>query len=47
MNQSDRTTLTDEQWQLLQKLIPQAKLGGHPRSVNKRDVVNAICYVLV
>jgi transposase len=32
---------------LLQKLIPPAKSGGRPRSVDMRSVVNAIFYVLV
>ncbi|NEO66067.1 MAG: IS5 family transposase [Moorea sp. SIO4G2] len=47
MNQSYRTDLTDEQWQLLETLIPPAKSGGRPRSVEMRSVVNAIFYVLV
>lgn len=47
MSQSYRTDLTDEQWQLLEKLIPPACPGGRPRSVNMRSVVNAIFYVLV
>jgi transposase len=32
MSQSYRSDLTDEQWELLQKLIPEAKPGGRPRS---------------
>ena len=47
MNQSYRTDLTDEQWKLLQKLIPPAKTGGRPRTVNMRAVINAIFYVLI
>lgn len=42
MNQSYRTDLTDEQWPLLETLIPPAKPGGRPRSVEMRSVVNAI-----
>ena len=47
MNQSYRTDLTDEQWELLQQLIPTAKSGGRPRTVNMRGVINGIFYVLV
>lgn len=47
MSQSYRTDLTDEQWELLRKLIPEAKPGGRPRSVDMRAVINAIFYVLV
>jgi transposase len=47
MNQSYRTDLTDEQWELLQSLIPPAKQGGRPRTVDLRAVINAIFYVLV
>jgi putative transposase len=46
MNQSYRTDLTDEQWELLQQLIPTAKSGGRPRTVNMRGVINGIFYVL-
>jgi transposase len=47
MNQSYRTDLTDEQWELLQQLIPKAKPGGRPRTVDMRGVINGIFYVLV
>ena len=40
------TDLTDEQWQELDPLIPPAKPGGRPRTVNMREVLNAINYVL-
>ncbi len=40
------TDLTDAQWQLLEPLIPPAKPGGRPRTVNLREVVNGINYVL-
>lgn len=42
MRQSYRTDLSDEQWELLEKLIPKAKSGGRPRSVDIREVINAI-----
>jgi putative transposase len=39
------TDLTDEQWAILEPLIPPAKTGGRKRGVNMREVVNAILYV--
>ena len=38
--------LTDPQWEELAPLIPPAKRGGHPRTVNMREVINGILYVL-
>ena len=38
--------LTDAEWALVEPLIPPAKRGGRRRSVNLREVVNAIFYVL-
>lgn len=38
--------LTDEEWALVEPLIPPAKRGGRPRSVKLRDVVNGLMYVL-
>jgi len=38
--------LTDEQWALIEDLIPPAKPGGRPREVSMREVVNAILYLL-
>ncbi len=40
------TDLTNEQWAILEPLIPLAKPGGRPRSVDMREVVNAIFYIL-
>ncbi len=40
------TDLTDAQWQLLAPLLPPAKPGGRPRSVDLREVVNAMLYLL-
>jgi putative transposase len=37
--------LTDEQWAILEPLIPPAKSGGRPRSVNMREVINTILYL--
>jgi putative transposase len=36
--------VTDEQWALLEPLIPPARPGGRPREVNIREVVNALFY---
>lgn len=38
--------LTDQEWAILEPLIPRAKPGGHPRTVEMREVINAILYVL-
>lgn len=38
--------LSDAEWALVQPLIPPAKPGGRKRTVNVREVVNAIFYVL-
>ena len=38
--------LIDEEWALVEPLIRPAKRGGRPRSVNVREVLNAIFYVL-
>ena len=40
------TDLSDEQWQLIQPLLPPAKPGGRPRRVNPREIINAIFYHL-
>ncbi len=40
------TDLTDEQWQIIKPLIPSAKSGGRERSVDIREVINAIFYLL-
>jgi putative transposase len=37
--------LTDEQWELMQIVIPEAKPGGRPRSADMREVINAMLYV--
>src|SRR5262245_42032755 len=36
--------LTDDQWTLLEPLIPPAKHGGAPRRVNLREVLNTLFY---
>jgi putative transposase len=39
------TDLTDEQWAILDPLIPPAKPGGRPREVSMREVINTILYL--
>jgi len=38
--------LTDEEWTLVEPLIPPAKHGGRHRTVVVREVVNGVMYVL-
>jgi transposase len=38
--------MTDAEWVLVAPLIRPAKRGGRPRTVNVREVLNAIFYVL-
>src|ERR1700678_808935 len=38
--------LTDPEWELIKPLIPPAKRGGGQRTVNLREVVNGVMYVL-
>lgn len=38
------TDLTDEQWQMLEPLLPPARPGGRPRSTDLREVVNTQLY---
>lgn len=43
------TDLTEEQWKILQPLIPPPKTsgkGGRPRTLDMREVTNAILYLL-
>lgn len=39
------TDLSDEQWAILEPLIPPGKSGGRKREVNMREVVNTIFYL--
>ena len=39
------TDLTDAEWTILEPLIPKAKPGGRPRSVDMREIINAVFYV--
>ncbi len=40
------TDLSDEEWAVLEPLIPPPKPGGRPRTTSMREVLNAIFYVL-
>jgi putative transposase len=40
------TDLTDEQWKLVEPMLPPAKPGGHPRTTNLREVLNALFYLV-
>lgn len=37
--------LTDEQWRLIEPLIPKPGFGGRPRVVDMRRVVDAVLYL--
>ena len=38
--------LTEEEWALIKPLIPPAKRGGNKRTVDVREVVNGVMYIL-
>jgi len=38
--------VTDEEWRILEPLIPPPKPGGRPRAVEMRAVINGVLYVL-
>ncbi|MCW2319316.1 transposase, partial [Rhodoblastus acidophilus] len=38
--------VTDVEWELIAPLIPPAKRGGRKRSVDLREIVNGLMYVL-
>ena len=37
--------LTDEQWAILEPLIPPAQSGGRPRSIDMRQVIDTLLYL--
>jgi transposase len=45
-DQAYPSDLTDSEWTVLEPLIPSAKPGGRPEEWSKREIVNAILYVL-
>jgi transposase len=38
--------LTDQEWELIEGLIPPAKSGGNKRTVDVREIVNGLMYIL-
>jgi transposase len=38
--------MTDEEWSYVEPLIPPGKHGGRKRSVNLREIVNGVMYIL-
>jgi len=40
------TDLTDAEWKLLEPLVPPVKAGGRPAKHDRREIVDAILYVL-
>jgi putative transposase len=40
------TDLSDEEWEILRPLVPEAKPGGRPRAHETRELLNAIFYLL-
>jgi|SRR3954471_16520625 len=38
--------LTNEEWSIIGPLIPAAKKGGNKRTVDEREVVNGVMYIL-
>lgn len=45
MEASYPTDLSEEQWRAISRLVPPAKPGGRPRSVDMRAVLNALFYL--
>jgi len=46
MRQPYPTDLTDHQWEVYGALLPEAKPGGRPRTIDLREIMNAIFYVM-
>lgn len=44
MRKAYKSDLTDEQWEIIKPLLPAAKPGGRPRTVDLREVVNTLFY---
>ncbi len=40
------TDLTNAEWTLLEPLVPAPKFGGRPAKYSRREIINAIRYVL-
>ena len=46
MRKAYASDLTDEQWSLIESMIPPAKPVGRPRTVSMREVLNTIFFIL-
>lgn len=44
MRKAYRSDLTDQQWSIVEPLLPPAKPGGRPRQVDLREVVNTLFF---
>jgi putative transposase len=44
--QSYPTDLSDKEWALIRHLVPEARSGGRPEAYPKREILNAIFYLL-
>jgi len=40
------TDLSDEEWRILEPLVPEAKPGGRPRTHEARELLDAVFYVV-
>ena len=40
------TDLSDQEWDLIKHLVPEAKSGGRPEKYPKREILNGIFYIL-
>lgn len=39
------TDVTDKEWEMIAALIPPAKQGGRPRTIDVREAINAVFYI--
>lgn len=40
------TDLSDQEWDLINHLVPETKAGGRPEKYPKREILNGIFYIL-
>jgi putative transposase len=41
-----RTDLNDKEWAVIEPYVPKPKTGGRPASHDRREIINAIAYIL-